>query len=244
MISTNEKDYLEQDPEIRNQNFVCLSFVSPEDILKSKETFLLEKFVQHISTKLNECVDNLEKTNPDISNDLRSFKELYEPIFNTNKIHENFRNFITQNNTPLEDEFHKQNDFQTSIRGIKVRGVYNTIDEAQHRSKQLQSIEQNKFSIYIAQVGCWCPWSPHPDNIENQEFAESSLNTLMHKYDENVEKSQHFYNERKNDLTKRLQEEENKKKSNIASSSIIEDTDIKGKGKMYESDDPWIQSKQ
>ena len=31
-VSCAEEDYLDQDAQIRSQNFVCLSFISPEDI--------------------------------------------------------------------------------------------------------------------------------------------------------------------------------------------------------------------
>jgi hypothetical protein len=247
MINTKETDYLEQDPEIRGQNYVCISFVSPEEILKQKETYFLEVFMEHISIKVNELIDNIEKLYPDKSDDIRAFKELYEPIFKPDSIHSNFRNFITQNNQKLEKQFHEANNFQTSIRGIKVRGVYDSLKEAEHRSKSLQQSENNKFSIYIAQVGCWCPWSPHPDNIENQEFAETSLNTLMHKYAENVESSQQHFIDRKNELRTRLDSNENDKKKNIPEdlSEDISDLtiDSKGKGKMYTDDDPWLTAK-
>ena len=171
--------------------------------------------MEHISIKVNELIDNMEKLYPDKSDDIRSFKELYEPIFKPDSIHSNFRNFITLNNQKLEKQFHEENNFQTSIRGIKVRGVYDSLKEAEHRSKHLQQSENNKFSIYIAQVGCWCPWSPHPDNIENQEFAETSLNTLMHKYAENVESSQQHFIDRKNELRTRIDTNENDKKKNL-----------------------------
>ena len=37
------EDYLEVDNPIPGQNFVCLSFVSPEKILKQKNTFYITK---------------------------------------------------------------------------------------------------------------------------------------------------------------------------------------------------------
>jgi hypothetical protein len=33
----------------------------------------------------------------------------------------------------------------------------------------------NKFNVYV-QGGCWCPWSPNPDDITDQEYAETNLN--------------------------------------------------------------------
>ena len=37
-------DLLDEDKPIAEQKFVCLSFVSPEYILKKKETFFFENF--------------------------------------------------------------------------------------------------------------------------------------------------------------------------------------------------------
>ena len=34
------EDFLESDDQIRGQNYVCLSFVSPENVLKNKNVFL------------------------------------------------------------------------------------------------------------------------------------------------------------------------------------------------------------
>ena len=40
-------DLLEEDKPIAQQKFVCVSFVSPENILKKKELFLFDQFVKH-----------------------------------------------------------------------------------------------------------------------------------------------------------------------------------------------------
>ena len=39
-------DYLEEDPELPNQRYVVVSFISPEKVIKQKDHFYLEKFVQ------------------------------------------------------------------------------------------------------------------------------------------------------------------------------------------------------
>jgi hypothetical protein len=43
-----KEDFLEVDPKIPGQNYVCLSFVSPEKILKQKEVFISSKFLDYI----------------------------------------------------------------------------------------------------------------------------------------------------------------------------------------------------
>ena len=55
-ITTKEVDYLEQDEPIRNQNFVCLSFISPEEVLINKERYFFEKYVSEFTTKTSEML--------------------------------------------------------------------------------------------------------------------------------------------------------------------------------------------
>ena len=42
MTDKNE-DFLEVDPQIRGQNYCCISFVSPEETLQNKDIFFVNK---------------------------------------------------------------------------------------------------------------------------------------------------------------------------------------------------------
>ena len=46
MTDTEKVDYLEVDEPIPGQNYVCLSFVSPESLIQEKEAFKAVKFLQ------------------------------------------------------------------------------------------------------------------------------------------------------------------------------------------------------
>ena len=41
-----KEDFLEEDPEIRSQKFVLLSFLSPESILENKDQFFFGEFLK------------------------------------------------------------------------------------------------------------------------------------------------------------------------------------------------------
>lgn len=114
----------------------------------------------------------------------------------TSSIQEEYQTFLYKNETKLEDEFFKKNDFHTTMRGIKVRGVFPTEAEAQARAKRLQKSDPN-FNIYVGYVGKWMAWEPNPDKVGTQEYANEQLNTLMKKYRENEENREVFYNEQK-----------------------------------------------
>jgi hypothetical protein len=111
-------------------------------------------------------------------------------------LQEEYDNFLYKNDKALEEEFFKQNNFRTTIRGIKVRGVFSSEAEASVRAKRLQKSDPT-FNIYMGHVGKWMAWEPDVSKITDQEYANDELNTLMKKYRENEESREVFYNEQK-----------------------------------------------
>lgn len=177
-------DYLEVDDPIPGQNYVCLSFVSPDDLIDSKEAFKVSKFLQSI------CKDK--------DMDFKSTMEKY-------------KDFCYKFSDNLQKDFDEQNNFKTNIRGLKVRGTYNTRDEAEKRAKKLQGIDSD-FHVFVGQVGYWLPWDPNADQIEDEAFINSQLNDMMEKYKENNINKDIFYEEQKREKIKAAKEEAMKKK--------------------------------
>lgn len=241
MIPVHKKDYLEQDPTIRGQNFACLSFISPEEVLKRKESFYFEKYVSTFSQKINELITGLEASFPAESDKIRSIKEEYEYILDTTKINDAYTAYASDNSADLNKEFDSENEFQTSIRGIKIRGVYESLQEAQARCEQLRKLDNDKFNIYVSEVGCWCPWSPNPNDVKDQQYALDSLNTLIHEYEKNVEDKDSHFAQRKADLQERLEENE-KKKAEMRESETPEESDVPDtmQDALFEKPDPFL----
>ena len=78
-----------------------------------------------------------------------------------------------------------------SIRAIKIRGVYNTVDEANKASKTLQDkcmcdIRDKYFDINVAEMGRWLPFEDRLENVETH-YADNNLNELMKNYQQNQE---------------------------------------------------------
>jgi len=206
------EDFLEVDTPIGGQNYTCLSFISPEKILQEKNIQFVHKFLKTIAK------------NYDLDSD---------------SIVEKYTDFLYVNEAKLQEEFNQEHDFQTSVRGVKVRGVYSTLKEAQMKAKKLQSADPN-FNVYIGQVGYWLPWDPRPDKIEGQEYAESELNNLIKKYRENQDnKDQHF---RENiDYVK--QQEADKKKQFLEQKAEANVSEVSNLTDGMEDVDPWMQRK-
>jgi hypothetical protein len=117
------------------------------------------------------------------------------------KLKEAYDEYLFATRTKLEDEFYAKNEFRTTVRGLKIRGVYGSQDEAVARSKKLQR-QDTLHNIFVGEVGKWLPWDPEPSDVKEQEYAEDQLNTLMKKYKENEEHRESFQRERRTMATK------------------------------------------
>lgn len=132
----------------------------------------------------------------DLITGFASHVKKYHKEIQVSKIQDEYSDFMFRMQEKLDDEFLVANSFQTSMRGMKVRGVYSTTAEAEMRAKKLQRSDP-LHNIFIGEVGKWLPWDPSPNAIANQEYAEDQLNQLMKKYKENDEAKEKFYNENK-----------------------------------------------
>jgi hypothetical protein len=115
---------------------------------------------------------------------------------NATRIAEEYKDYMFREQARLEDEFHSANDFRTTVRGLKVRGVVRDEREAQARVKKLQAHDKI-HNIFLAEVGKWTPWDPAPSNVADQEYAQEELNTLMKKYKENEQTREQFFEEQR-----------------------------------------------
>ncbi len=172
-------DYLEVDTPIGGQNYVCLSFISPESLMQNKETFKCAKFLQSY------CKEQKLK-----------FEDVYSK----------YNDFCYKYEDKLQRDFDEQNNFQTSLRGVKVRGVFDTRQAAEAKAKSLSNTD-SAFHVFIGQVGYWLPWDPNADKVDDEHFQNTQLNDMMEKYQENNVNKDIFYEEQKRDKVKAAQEE-------------------------------------
>ena len=63
------------------------------------------------------------------------------------ELQERYKDFLYVNNDKLESDFYEKNEFKTTVRGLKVRGSYDTLQEAQDKAKKLQKTDKN-FNVY------------------------------------------------------------------------------------------------
>lgn len=209
-VSCQEQDFLEQDAPVRGQNYACVSFLSPEDAIASKDAFTVSRFLNAFAKEANEVLTHAEEKLGTVENDdeearkenkqvLANLRERYSYLFDEQKLLEEFDKYKSSYSVQLQEDYAAAHDHQCSIRGIKIRGVYETLKEAQARAQHLKRMDP-AFSVYVCEVGCWCPWSPDPEEIKDAEYSETQLNSLMKKYKENMVLKDEMYELRKREL--------------------------------------------
>jgi hypothetical protein len=171
-----DEDFLNVDNPVPGQHFVCLSFLSPEKILKNKEIYILHNFMKELCSEYN---------------------------ITEKEVNDKFEDFKYKNEKDLNEKFTENNDFQTNVRGVKIRGTYDTKREADVRAKILQR-QDKTHNVFVGQVGYWLPWDPslsYLDGVQG-EYMDKDLNTLMQKYNENQENKDMFFQDMVNEKKK------------------------------------------
>ena len=197
-------DLLEEDKPISGQKFVCVSFVSPENILKQKNIFYFEEFLKHYD--LSKSVERFTQFMNFISykysidfetimSDFQEFLKSQKEELQEGKLEDDFKTFLDNNEDRLQDEFSKKHDFTTSVRGLKVRGCYSTQEEAELRCKMLREIDPN-HNVYVGPVGLWMPWEPEAYKTGRVEYLEEQLNELMSEKNKNESRAKQAFEKR------------------------------------------------
>ena len=83
--------------------------------------------------------------------------------------------------------------------GIKIRGAFNSRDEAASHAKRLQK-EDATFDIYVVDMYKWLLIPPDPAKIEDVHYTNEKLEELMSGYRENQAQAAQMFAERKRDM--------------------------------------------
>lgn len=203
-----EEDYLDVDKPLPGQNYYCISFVSPEKVLEQKQLFMYYHYERAFYKKISNMVDSgltnlIDKSDDgkiDVSDVIKLKKSVAdackEEEVNYDQFKSKFEDFLFRDEEKIGEAFDKQNNFRTSVRGVKVRGVFDTKREADVRASVLQRLDP-LFDVFVGQVGYWCPWDPNPHKIDDIEYTNSDLNKLVKEYKANEAKKDQFYQEQK-----------------------------------------------
>jgi len=232
-------DLCDEDPPIAGQKFCCMSFVSPEKILKKREVYIFDQFIKQwdFSKSMERYMDFLHflafKYNlkvDDVMADFKEFTKEEEDKLRKTTVDDDYKNFLDKNEEKLNEQFNREHAFQTSVRGLKVRGVYATQDEAQNKCVALRKQDPN-HDIFVGPVGIWIPWDPDAYKTGNVQFLEEELNQLHQEKIKNETFAKQEFDKRVLE-TKRKAIEENvklaRKSGNVLTQTIDEEGNLVG----------------
>ena len=228
-------DLCDEDQPIAGQKFACMSFISPEKVLKKREVFLFDQFVKQWDftkslTKFNDFLHFISyKYNlsiEDVLNDLNDFSKEEGDKLKETSTEDDYKNFLDKQEDKLNEQFNRENSFQTSVRGLKIRGVFPTQEEAEIKCKKLREYDPN-HDIYVGPVGMWIPWDPDAYKTGRVEFMEDELNQLHQEKVKNEEKAKQEF-ERRIKETKKKAIEENIKLAEKSGNVLTQTLDDEG----------------
>uniref|UniRef100_A0A6C0CK06 Uncharacterized protein n=1 Tax=viral metagenome TaxID=1070528 RepID=A0A6C0CK06_9ZZZZ len=212
-------DYLDEDPELPNQRYVIVSFLSPEKVIERKQEYFFQKFIQWMDYDwkvkgLEHFADYISKKYSlkidDIMKDIHDFEKTHREEVKKTDVPEQYQVFLLKHEKEVQESFDKANNFQCNTRGVKVRRAFPSYEEAQLWCKVLQR-KYPKDNLMIGRMGCWLPWEPSEHLMENVEYANSQLNEIMRKYKENEANRELFFAEER-EVSIKAQKEENAKR--------------------------------
>ena len=233
--NTKYVDVLDEDKPIANQKFTCVSFVSPESTLKSKNLFFFEKFLKEYELSksmekyhqfLNFLSFKYTLSTETLIEDFKGFAKDEIDTLKETTVDADYKNFIDAKEDQLDAEFLRSHNFQTSVRGLKVRGVYPTLEEAELRCKMLREMDPN-HDVYVGPIGMWMPWEPDAYKTGRVEYMEDELNKLMQEKVKNQDFAKMAFDKRVKE-TKQEAIRDNVEKAELHNTTLTQDVDEDG----------------
>jgi hypothetical protein len=180
-------------------------------------------FLNFIAYKYNLKIEQL-------SEDFNEFVKEEDAKLKANTVEDDYKTFLDKHGDKWNAQFARENAFQTSVRGLKVRGVFPSQEEAELRCKKLREVDPH-HDIFVGPVGMWIPWDPDAYKTGRVEFMEEELNQLHKEKMKNEEKAkQDFENRIKETRKKAIQEniELAKKSGNVLTQTLDEEGNLVG----------------
>jgi hypothetical protein len=233
--NTKYVDLLDEDKPIAGQKFVCVSFISPDKILKKKEMFFFESFLKHFDFSksmlkfqqfLNFVSYKYNINFDDVTEDYKEFIKTERDNLIDTSIEDDYKNFMDNKEDDLTKEFNDLHNFQTNVRGLKVRGSFETQQEAELRCRMLREVDPN-HDIFVGPVGTWMPWEPEAYKTGRVEYLEKELNELMNNKVQNEMQAKQEFEARVKE-TKQKAIEENIQKAKESGNKLTQNIDENG----------------
>jgi len=247
-------DLLDEDTTnvIPSQQWECISFVDPGQILKKREHYFFEQFLKNwdLTKSMTVFQDFLRfvsftygiEPDPLIKHFENFVQEERDKIRATNVTAE-YNDFVDKNETRLMDEYNDEHGFQTSVFGMKLRGAYSTYEEARFHARAIR--EQDPYhDVHVCQRFAWIPVCPSAHKTGQIEYLEEELNQLVQEKIKNEAAAKQEFDKRVMDAKRKAVEEnvaKAKKTGATVSQTVNEAGHLVGistQEKLFRSDSP------
>ena len=147
---------------------VSNSFTEPKDL---RHVELCPNVIKECRVDISALVDNpVEYTQEDV-----------------NSIMDDISIFQSQNYEELEHSFESISEGMLTSKGIKVRGLYNTVPAVMERVKYLTEKVEPGISVMVVPNGTWTPWMPYRETQDHLTDDEGKyilhwMNNFMREY--------------------------------------------------------------
>lgn len=207
------------------------------------ENTIISKFEDNKESTESSKVD--ETSSSKVKNDLlakiTNVKEYLMTIYNAVKLNDNlpedtvkqlvktecnvsyddieseYHTFHDEHLDKLQEDFRKIEDYQGPIiSAFKIRGIHDTVDAAKEHAKKLYDLEPY-VDTYVANVGQWASWTASREYVQDVVYMDKSLDKLMKRYKENINKCNTEFDERRKasiEQSKMARKEEIRRKIN------------------------------
>jgi hypothetical protein len=216
-----------------------MSFVSPEKILQKREVYLFNQFIKNweFSKSMERYFEFIHFISykhklkaETLVGDFNDFVKEESDKLQKSGIDDDYKNFMDKQEDKLTEKFNRENAFQTSVRGVKIRGVYPSQEEAEDKCKKLREHDPN-HDIYVGPVGIWVPWDPDAYKTGRVEHMEEELNALHAEKMKNEEMAKKEFEERVRETKKQAimdNIEKAKSSGNVLTQTIDEEGNLNG----------------
>ena len=207
-------DYLKEDPVIPGQEVALISFVEPKNarLLQNKEAFIATNFITHFLETYEKTQKYQEEhQEEELTDELKETLDRSYP-----SILRQYYEYQKFNLSTLENAFNKEHNKnkEPTVTGFKVRGVYPTQLVTKSKAEELQRYEP-AINVFCIPVGKWIPYCPLNDQEVEAEYQTETLNKLVKRKEDEMEKRNVDYEERKFRLKKKNEEENRLKKEKL-----------------------------
>ena len=162
----------------------------------------------------------------DVIKDYEGFVTEESEYIISSSIEDDYKTFLDKNEDELEKQFSIKHNFQTSVRGFKARGNFQTQEEAEMRAKLLRETDPS-FDVFVGPVGQWLCWDPEAYKTGRVEYMEEELNQLAQEKQKNESVAKSAFEQRVKE-TKQKAIDDNKKNAEKHGSSLTQDIDKNG----------------